>query len=383
MGPGSVTARLKTRWRRVDDGNMRRVAVFGHALRHLMTGMAVAVVAAAPVVSPEPAAAWKGQQCPIGTGSTVVEPGISGAALRLQMNSLRRGETMYFAPGVYEIGQLTVYACHATAANPIIVTALDPAKPPLLKGGVYLRSPDHWLISHMRFEGTVAGKPSLQVSGGTGWVLDHLEVYGASRTGAYGNLAVGSANAEGPSGFVISNSCVHDGSRPRADAGFHNIYVNASAGPGVSGVITRNVIFNHPGGGGIKLGKGGVPGAVGPWNVLVERNTIVGGGFGVVLHGRISHVVLTRNLMGRFSKKQGAGYGGAKRAGMYSHYVQGRGNAATGNYFFETDMVMRRTGAARIRVGPSNVRGPTPRFEATACGGWVPSGRAAGYGARS
>lgn len=339
------------------------------------------VLAAGSMVVAQPiASAWPNQQCPVGGDQVVVSPGISSDALRSTLNKLSQGDVLYLAPGTYDVGLLAVYACRASAAHPITVTALDPANPPLLKGKVYFNSADHWRISHVRIMATVPGGPALQMAGGDGWVVDSVEVFGANRTGAYANLAINTRDGRGPSGFTVTNSCIHDAAPAKKSVGFHNIYVTTSGGASVQGVISRNVIYGHPGGAGIKLGVGGQASAVGPWNVTVERNTIVGGQFGVVFSGRVGRNVVAGNLMGQFTRLTGFGYQGKKSAAIYSHHVAGKGNRVENNYFFKSDLIMRRIGASGVKIAKTNQRGSAPSFSGQSCSAWQPAGRAAGYG---
>lgn len=327
------------------------------------------------------AVSWPKQQCPTEGQTRTVEPPIAPAALRDTLNKLARGDTLLMAPGVYEVGSLAVYACHADPANRITVRALDPANPPLIRGAVFLNSPDYWTLKDLRVEGTIPGRNTLGISGGKGWVVDGLEIFGAAKTGALANLALTANSNPTPRDFTVTNSCLRDGGTRKSGGGYHNIYLSArGGGNAASGLISRNVIFNHPGGGGIKLGAGGNAGTVGPWNIRVDRNTIVGGGFGVVLNGRVSRESITRNLMGDFVRSAGATYRGRKSAAIYAHMVTGRRNRAANNYVFGADFLLRRTGRAMIKIAKSNRIGPAPTFNSRSCDGFRTSGRAAKFG---
>lgn len=328
-----------------------------------------------------PAAAWPNQQCPVGGKTYVVQPGMSGDALARTMTNLQRGDTLRLAPGIYNVGKLAVYACHADPANRITITAEDPANPPLLRGWWYFLSPDYWTVSNVRVEATVPGQGAMQIAGGTGWAVDGVELFGAANTVGYGTLALNSRNGVGPRDFAVVNSCIHDGPTPRTEAGYHGIYASAAGSGGrASGLIANNVIFNYPGGAGVKLGAGGVNGSVGPWNIRVDHNTIFNSGFGIVLHGRLNGESLTGNLMGNFRRSAGNTYRGSRSAAIYAHELQGRGNVAAGNYIYQTDMLLRLTGNGRPAVGKSNVKGPVPAFAGTGCGTRVADGRAVRFG---
>lgn len=330
-----------------------------------------------------PADASQVRLCAAKVQTITVKPGISGAELNQKLDLLPPGSTLRLEPGTYNVGQLGVLPCRGYANAPIKLVGADPANPPLIRGSLYLAGPEYWTLSHLRLEGTVPRVPTLQIAGGFGWSVDHIEAFGASATGAYANVVINARDGRGPAGFALTQSCIHGAARTNGPAGYHNIYVNSQGTSSVSGTISRNVIFDNPQGGGIKIGFAGARGAPGAWNVAVERNTIAQGLFGVVLHGVLSGERITGNLMGDFQRSRGSGYRGAKRSGIYSHFVQGQGNAAWDNYFFSTDRVLRRSGRARIGIARSNVIGPAPAFDAQACGGWHPSGSGAGYGAYS
>jgi len=341
---------------------------------------AVALVGGMMATVAPAAASWPNQECPVGGDQVRVSPGISSEKFRLELNGLAQGDVMLLAPGTYDVGLLAVYACRASAEHPITLTAADPTNPPLLRGRVYFNSPSHWRISHIRFEGTVPDGPTLQLAGGDGWVVDSVEVFGANRTGAFANLVINSRDGRGPAGFTVTNSCIHDAALTRSSAGYHNIYVTASGGSSVQGTISRNLIYGNPQGAGVKLGVGGDARSTGPWNVRVERNTIVNGSFGVVFHGRVSRNVVAGNLMGNFKRLVGFGYRGKKSAAVYSHYTSGTGNRVEGNYLFKSDLVLRRIGRAEVKVARTNRKGSAPAFSGQSCSAWHPDGRAAGYG---
>ena len=354
------------------------------ALSGAVSALAIGTLAAGVLVSAaNPAAAWPNQQCPIGGKTYVVQPGMSGEQLGRTMTDLQRGDTLRLAPGVYNVGKMTVYACHADPANRITITALDPANPPLLRGWWYLLSPDYWTVSNVRVEATLRGQGAMHIAGGVGWAIDGVELFGAGNTVGYGTLALNGNNGAGPRDFAVVNSCIHDGAPARGAAGYHGIYASAvGTGGRASGLIADNVIFNYPGGAGIKLGAGGARGAVGPWNIRVEHNTIFDSGFGVLLHGRLNAESVTGNLMGNFRRMAGNTYRGSRSSAIYAHELQGRGNVVAGNYFYKTDMVLRLTGTGRPTIARSNVRGPVPAFAGSGCGTKVAGGRALGYGRR-
>ena len=199
--------------------------------------------------------------------------------------------------------------------------------------------------------------------------MDHVEVFGAAQTGAYANIYLNGGRGGGPRDFSVINSCIHDGARKvRGDAGFHGIYVGTpGAGNGASGVIANNIIFNHPIGAGIKLGSGGNAATVGPWNVRVERNTIVNAQYGVTFHGRLSNDSATGNLIGRSRALPGSPSRKMDTAGVYLHQVAGSANLVAGNYVFGVNEAVRKSGRNGVRVARSNVMRRSPRFVGQGC----------------
>lgn len=318
-------------------------------------------------------AARAGQPCESGGETRVVGP-MNGWELFSEMDDLKAGDTLLLSPGTYDIGSgswgsPTLRPCSADPAHRITVSALDPANPPLVRGQFRLESVDYWTFSNLRIQGTVAGQSSLLISGGVGWTLDHVEVFGAAQTGSYGNVYLNGSRSGGPRDFSVINSCIHDGGRkPHGDAGFHGIYVATPAvGDAASGVIANNIIFNHPLGAGIKLGSGGNAAMVGPWNVRVERNTIVNAQFGITFHGRLSNDSATGNLIGRSRSLPGSPSRKMDTAGVYLHQVAGSGNLVAGNYVFDLDQTVRTSGRNRVRVARSNIMRRTPRFVGQGC----------------
>lgn len=348
----------------------------------VLAGIAVAGAVASLIMGGGSASAvWDDPDAVESPRTIVVQPG-DGADLERSLYDVNSGDVVVIPPGVYELGAMSTFS-RGTPGSPITVRAEDPARPPLLRGAIYMNDPDYWHISGLRLEGTIAGSPAIQIAGGVGWTITGTEVFGARRTGAVANAMISGNARRGPRGFSFTNNCVHGAARSRGEVAYHNIYFNSTGMDQVNGVISRNLIFDHPRGGGVKVGYGGKAGTPGPWNVLVERNTIANGYFGVVVHGRVSQLRIARNLMGHFTRSDGASFSGAKRSAIYSHMVDGSGNVAAGNYLYDTDVVVRATGRPRVSAARSNNRGRAPRYNGLGCGAWRPTGRAAAFGAYS
>ncbi len=336
----------------------------------LLGALAAATLVAPHALSAEPASA---------DGRTVtVGPSISGPQLTDVLEQLQPGDTLELAPGTYRTGY--VIPNPATLAvrermspgrpdAPITVRAADPANRPLLLGELKLWGASYWVIDGLRVQAVDAGRDALFMGGGTGWVVRNSEFSGALKTGAYSNVSIGSDiyGTGAPSKFAFTGNCVHDAARSTRVNTDHNVYVNYPGTPGSGGVISRNVIFNHVNGVGIKIGNGGAVRAPGPWNVKVEYNTIAQGGRQILLHADVRDNTMSRNLLAasteRFTKVN-------ETTSVYFNLVVGKGNVMANNY---------AAGSTRFSFGTNvalqgfNAVRSSPGFTSTGCGGFKPS----------
>ena len=201
--------------------------------------------------------------------TTTVGP---GADLRAAMIALKPGDTLALLPGTYASGMVSpppVSVAIAadrkmsvgTPTQPITVRAADPSARPLILGEIKLWGPSYWVLDGLRVQAVDASRDALYIGGGQGWVVRNSEFFGASSTGAFSNVTIGSDiyGTGAPRGFAFTQNCVHDAGRTTRKTTDHNVYVSFKGTPSSGGVISRNVIFNHANGAGIKLGDGGVP----------------------------------------------------------------------------------------------------------------------------
>lgn len=317
----------------------------GAARRLLVAALLAAGLVAAP------AAAASAQ-----TGSTTVAgPGVD---LRKAFERLRPGDTLELEPGTYTIGYIRPVVARGTKAQPITVRAADPARPPLLRGGILLKSPDFWRLERLRVEATAPKAPALHVFGGNGWAVLSGEYFGARNTDAYANVAIEGTGGY-PRGFRFAGNCVHDAGRSERIKTDHNMYVSITGDTGSGGVIEHNTIYGHPNGAGIKLGGGGQPGIRGPWGVTVENNTIVWGGRQILMSQDIRNNVVSGNLLGASTEPFSAT--DRRTTGVYALGVEGTGNLLEHNYVFGASMPYRDPNGL-VRVGADVGLRPDPRL---------------------
>ena len=317
--------------------------------------------------------------------TTTVGP---GADLRTAMIALKPGDTLALLPGTYDSGMvspppvsLAIGADRkmsvGTPTQPITVRAADPSARPLILGEIKLWGPSYWVLDGLRVQAVDATRDALYIGGGRGWVVRNSEFFGASSTGAFSNVTIGSDiyGSGAPSGFTFTQNCVHDAGHTTRRTTDHNIYVSFRGTPSSGGLISRNTIFNHPNGAGIKLGDGGVLGAVGPWGVKVTYNTIAYGGRQVLLHGDVRNNTVARNIFAtstqRFSSVN-------KTTSVYLNMVVGGGNTFANNYAASSTMF---SFGRSVTIGVDNAVRTSPRFAGAGCEGLRPTyAKAVAYG---
>jgi hypothetical protein len=233
-----------------------------------------------------------------------------------------------------------------------------------------LWGPYYWRFDGLVVQATISGADAMYIGGGRGWSVRRSEFFGARQTGGYANVAIATDIIRGtgaPTDFYFGQNCVHDAANNAAHpvGTDHNIYVNYAGRPGSGGSITRNVIYGHPHGTGIKIGYGGAPRAPGPWGLKVTYNTIANGGRQVLMHGDVRNNYVAANLF----------YGSTQpftrnpdTTAVYIHDVVGAGNRFARNYAASTKRFS--FGHTAIIYRDNGVR-PNPRFDATMnCGGY-------------
>ena len=296
---------------------------------------------------------------------TLIHP---GANVLAALQSLRAGDTLELAPGTYTTGFIrAVGMAGGTPGAPITITAQNPAQPPVLVGGLWLYNPTYIALRHLRIQATAAAAPALTVQGGVGWTVDSSEFWGALATNAYANVVI-SGTGGYPRGFTFTQNCLHDAAQSsRTATTDHNLYVNFQGSTLTGGLIARNTMWNAPHGENIKLGDGGVDGALGPWNVRVANNTLVLGGRQILLHANVRNNTVIGNL---FYDATAPFVSNPQTTQVYIHDVIGPGNSFSDNYWSTSTMFMYNPLNA-VTVGAGNIAGPNPAFAApNSCAGW-------------
>jgi hypothetical protein len=294
-----------------------------------------------------------------------------GDNVLVAMQSLHAGDTLLLAPGTYNTGYLRFTAmANGTAASPITVEAQDPTHPPLLEGGLRFYSPMYLFLRSLRVQATGPGLSALVISGGVGWTVDSSEFWGARQTNSMSNVTIAGTGGY-PRAWKFTQNCVHDAANStRADQTDHNIYVTYEGSSLTTGLISRNVIWGAPHGENIKIGDGGVDGALGPWGVRVANNTLATGGRQLLLHANVRNNTVVDNLFYHASQPFVAS---PKTTQIYVHDVIGTGNTVTHNYSSLATMLSYDP-LKKVTYGAGNVMGADPHFVgAFTCGGWRPT----------
>ncbi len=316
------------------------------------------------------------------------------AVLSSLLNSLRPGDILQLAPGIYRTGYLRFHGPQSsgpdklgsfggTALAPIVIRAADPANRPILVGGLQIWGASYWRLQNVRIQAAGAGFVALNLWGGVGWQVTGSEFYGARITGAITNVFIGGANGT-PRAFQFSSNCVHDAALGATSVHTnHDIYVNYAGSGLAGGVISRNVIFNAPNGVGIKIGAGGLTTAIGPSGLRVAYNTIVNSGRQVLLTGNVRNNRIYANLFyGALTQLSGD----SRTMNVYSNSVTGTNNILDHNYGFRASMLLwDPTHSIRLGVNAfSTAASANPLLRGgSICSGLVPTNPASTlYGAR-
>jgi hypothetical protein len=267
---------------------------------------------------------------------------------------LRPGDTLYARGGTY---RERVRATHIVPGEPgarILVTNL-PGQRPVIQGELWVAYPSYWTFSGIN----VTWGPSnpdehmVNIYGGTGWVLENSEIWGAH---SYADLLIGDGRRNNLGSFVVRDNCIHDTYPTNGVNEDHNIYVDDTVhSPNVHGTIERNLIFDAPNGRGIKLGPPGTSG--GATHITVRYNTIWGAYQDVSLSRDASHNRIYGNILAN-----------AADANIGTWMLKGTDNLAFGNLMYAS----MRPADTGVTMGPGNRRGINPKFDALTCQGFHP-----------
>jgi len=151
--------------------------------------------------------------------------------------SVSAGQTLWVRGGTYD-EDLSPTLHDGSAAARITVRGY-PGERATVKGLVRFNDPDYWTISDLAFTwgGGTFDDHMVKVHGGTGWIMERLDIYGSqSRAGL---LIARSSSAGAPHDYVLRDSVIHD------SANASNLYLN----PGLDatgGLIEHNLFFNSP-----------------------------------------------------------------------------------------------------------------------------------------
>ena len=284
---------------------------------------------------------------------------------------LRAGATLLLAAGSYNTGYLRVTPMAAgTAAAPITIRAVDPFHPPLLVGGLRFYSPMYLVLKSLRVQATSPGLSALVMDGGIGWTVDSSEFWGARQTKAFANVTI-SGTGGYPRAWAFTQNCVHDAAMNTGpDATDHNVYVTYQGATPTTGLLIRNLIYGAPHGENIKLGNGGLYGALGPWGVRVANNTLASGGRQMLLHGNVGNNVIVGNLF--YNATQGF-VANPQTTQVYVHDVTGSGNYLSHTYSAQASTLMYDP-LRKVTLGAGNIMGASPAFDAVGvCNGYHPT----------
>ena len=363
----AISARLHARMSTQRPGG-RSTPRSGRRLRCVLLAAALATSVAAGAPAAAGAATAAGS-----SGQTIVLGPADAGRLQPVMRALTAGDTLLLAPGRYAMGYITIFAHPGTPDQRITVAAQDPANPPLLQGLLRLNGTSYWTIDSIRVQATVRGLEAISLNGGTDWVVQNSEFFGAGQTGAYTNVTIGNiGDPAGPRHFSFTANCVHDAGRtypanPRRRQMDHNIYVNFGGTRTSGGSIDHNLIFDHPNGAGIKIGPGGGPASPGPWGIRVTHNTIVEGGRQIVLYADSRYNLIDHNIL---STSRAPFTRSPKTTAIYVAGVATTTNAFAGNYVARSDMVAWDNDHRLRNLGGNGLKAD-PRFTAIGrCNGW-------------
>jgi len=254
-----------------------------------------------------------------------------------------------------------------TSASKRLVLQNYPGETVRLNGWVNFNDPDYWTVTGIRFgyDATLTGNRNYIVGmfGGTGWIFMRNEVsggYGNANmiVGINGSLAASTA----PTSWRVSQNCIHDNNGTNAGDIDHNLYVSASI-YSRGGIIERNLMWNAPNGGNIKLGGSQNPDEA-PVDVVVRNNTLLRAGSGIIVGQKANKILINRNILG-LPISTNSGDGGIKTYSMATP----SGVAVDNNYFGGWKDYIRETGTLpNGRISRSNNKVWDQRISGTYAG---------------
>ncbi|MDQ1521073.1 MAG: hypothetical protein QOI55_2146 [Actinomycetota bacterium] len=270
------------------------------------------------------------------------------------LQALGPGDALYVRGGTY---REQVKATHVNSGTPShrVLVANAPGERPVISGQLWLAYPSYWTINgiNVTSDGSNSNQHMINIYGGTGWVLQNSEIWGARSHAA---LLIDDGDKNNLGQFDVRNNCIHDTYRTNGANEDHSIYVDdTSMSPHTAGVIEHNLIFNSYNGRGIKLGPPGSTG--GPQNMVVRYNTFFGAYQNISLSRQASHNRIYRNI-----------FFGAAEANIGTYHLTGTDNVAYDNLAFSS----ARLADAGVTLGSGNRYPVDPKFDGISCHGFHP-----------
>jgi hypothetical protein len=230
------------------------------------------------------------------TGSDA-NPGTLSAPWRTvaaSLKKLRPGTTLYLRGGTYS-GNMDLDLPDGTATARITVGSY-PGERAVLKGLIRFRDADFWTFRglHVTWGGGGASDHMLKLIGGTGWIYEGSEIWGAR---SFANLLI----TGNPRNWVVRRNVIHDVHGGESNIyRSHNIYAHTGTAA-TNGLIERNILYNAPKGANLKIGFGsGTDLRNGSVNIVARYNTLYSAVQPLVLTGpTLKNISVYRNLIVR------------------------------------------------------------------------------------
>lgn len=246
--------------------------------------------------TPQPPAPATSGALYVATNGSDGNPGTADAPFRTVekgLDSVRPGQTLYLRGGTYVED---VQASPAGTSSARIVVSAYPGERPVIKGLVSINNPRYVTFNGFNVTWNTGGydEHMLKITGGTSWVLQNSEIWGAR---SFADLLISGS----PHGWAVRYNVIHDTYGGEADVNrSHNIYANTNL-DATGGVIERNLIFNATHGTNLKLaGAGGADG--GAANVIVRYNTLYNATQPLLIGDGSRNITVTRNIIGKSAK---------------------------------------------------------------------------------
>lgn len=301
-----------------------------------------------PPAQPEPIAA----PAPLPSGAYFLSPsgndanpGTETAPFRTFTHALKRlrpGDTLLVRGGTYtERAMLRGSDLKAGTQSSRITVQAYPGERPVVVGLFWLSNAHYWTIDgiNVTWDSNTGNREEhmVRMYGGTGWVYQNAELWGAR---SYAALLI----ANGASNWNVNNMYIHDTHPSNNLNQDHLIYVSGAS----NGVIEYSLLVNATNGRGIKLGSH-VDGTSLPSGITVRFNTIVNSNAGNV---SLSYDANNNHVYNNVLVSAGAGY-----ASVGEYHLSGKGNIASANLFFDSRGVVK-TGTALVDGGGNVLADP-------------------------